>query len=307
MKVIITGGTGLIGQALTADLAADNHEIIILSRDPDTFAGTLPKGASLQQWDAQSADGWGHLADGADAIINLAGAGIADERWNKKRKALILDSRVNAGQAIVAAVRAASKKPAVVVQASAVGYYGAQRDAVLTEKAPAGDDFPAEVSKQWEPATAEVEMMGVRRIIARFGVVLSNDGGAFPRMVKPIRMGVGGRIGSGDQWLSWIHIDDVVRALRYLITAPKAVGVYNITAPAPVTNATFVNTVGNVINRPTLLPVPGFAMKALFGEMAHVLLTGQRVVPARLTDTGFQFRFPQIDNAARDLLTTGTN
>lgn len=307
MKVIITGGTGLIGQALTASLTADNHEIIILSRNPDAFSDALPKGTSLQQWDAKSAEGWGHLVDGADAIINLAGAGIADERWSKKRKASIVDSRVNAGQAIVAAVRAASKKPGVIVQASAVGYYGAQRNAILTETAPAGNDFPAEVSKQWEPSTAEIDMMGVRRIIARFGVVLSNDGGALPRMVKPIRMGVGGRIGSGDQWLSWIHTDDVVRVLRFLMSDPNATGVYNITAPAPVSNATFVHTVGNIINRPTLLPVPAFAMKALFGEMAHVLLTGQNVVPARLNDAGFQFRFPHIDNALRDLLTPHAN
>jgi uncharacterized protein (TIGR01777 family) len=307
MKVIITGGTGLIGQALTANLAADKHEIIILSRNPDAHTDTLPKGASLQKWDAQSAEGWGHLAEGADAIINLAGAGIADERWSKKRKALILDSRINAGKAVVAAVQAATNKPRVVIQASAVGYYGAQRDAVLTEKSPAGNDFPAEVSIQWEPATAEVEMMGVRRIIARFGVVLSMSGGALPRMAKPIQLGIGGHIGSGDQWFSWVHIDDVVRSLRFLMADPHASGVYNITGPAPVSNKTFANTIGNVINRPTLLPVPGFAMKALFGEMSHVLLTGQNVVPARLADAGFQFRFPHADNALRDLLTPHVN
>jgi uncharacterized protein (TIGR01777 family) len=304
MRIIITGGTGLIGQALSADLAADNHEVIILSRNPDGFSGNLPKGASIHQWDAKSAEGWGHLADGADAIINLAGAGIADKRWSEERKIAILQSRLDAGKAVVEAVEAAKAKPRVVIQASAVGFYGAREDEILTESGSMGDDFPATVSKHWEPSTEAVEAMGVRRVVARIGVVLIKDGGALPRMVQPIQMGVGGKIGTGRQWMSWIHIDDVVRALRFLITQENARGVFNVTSPQPARNVSLTNEIGNTINRPTLIPVPKFALSLIFGEMATVLTTGQRVVPEKLEEMGFAFRYPAIGQAIHNLLAT---
>lgn len=304
MRIIITGGTGTMGRALSERLVADGHDVIVLSRSPKKYSNATPKGVTLEKWDAQSAAGWGHLADGAGAIFNLAGAGIADKRWSKARKTVIEQSRLNAGQAVVEAIRAAEEKPNVVIQISGVGYYGQRRDEIIAEDGAPGDDFPAKVCQTyWEPSTAEVETMGVRRVIARTGVVLTTEGGAFPKMVKPIQLGVGGRLGSGDQWLSWIHMEDQVRALQFLMEDARLSGVFNLTAPMPVTNATFTRTVGMVINRPNFLPVPAFAMKLLFGEMSELLLTGQRVVPDRLMESGFQFRFPRLEHAARDLLT----
>lgn len=307
MRVLITGGTGLIGRALSTDLASDGHEVIVLGRSPER-ATPLPAGVRAQRWDARTTDGWGHLADGADAIVNLAGANIAGERffpsrWTDERKRIIRDSRVDAGRAVVQAVAQADRKPDVVVQISGVGYYGPRGDEPVAEDAQAGDGFAARLAAdEWEPSTEPVEGMGVRRVIIRSGPVLDADEGSLPRMLLPFRLFVGGPMGSGKQWFSWIHIQDQIRAIRFLMEHHGASGAFNVVAPEPVTNAQFGRTIGRVLGRPYYMPLPGFALKLAFGEVTDVLITGQRAVPRRLLNLGFEFGFPTAEAALRDLL-----
>jgi hypothetical protein len=259
-------------------------------------------------WDGRTAEGWDHLADGADAIVNLAGASMAGEgffptRWTDQRQRVISDSRIHTGRAVIAAVEQAAQKPRVVVQSSAVGYYGLDREGILTEEDEPGDDWGARfTSEVWEPSTAPIEEMGVRRVVARSGIVLSTEDGALPRLLLPFRLFVGGPMGSGDQWYSWIHLQDEARALRFLIETDEASGAFNLTAPHPTTNGALAKLIGRVMGRPSLIPVPGFAMRLAFGEVADVVLKGQRAVPRRLLDLGFEFRFPDAESALRDLL-----
>ncbi len=301
MKIIITGGTGLIGSALAKSLVEDNHEIIVLSRSPMKVKN-LPPTVQVVEWDARSAKGWGHLADGVDAIVNLAGESLAEGRWTDARKEKIRNSRLNAGRAVVEAIEAAETKPKVLIQSSAVGYYGPRNGREIGEDTPAGDDFLAHICIDWEASTAPVETMGVRRVVIRTGVVLSTDGGALPRMLMPFKMFVGGPIGSGNQGFPWIHLSDEVAAIRFLIENPEASGPFNLTAPNPLTNAQFGQALGKALHRPAILPTPGFVMKLAFGEMATVLLEGQQAVPNRLQELGFTFEFPQAEGALRDLV-----
>jgi hypothetical protein len=303
MRVIVTGGTGLIGKALAAALAAGGHEVIVLTRRPDAAGSSkMPDGVRLQGWDAESAQGWGELADGAGAMVNLAGEGIADGRWSAERKRRITQSRVNAGKAVLAAIEAATVKPKVLVQASAVGYYGPRGDEIITEASSMGSDFLATVCFDWEASTARVERLGVRRPVLRTGIVLSNQGGAFPKMKLPYNFFAGGKLGSGRQWLPWIHIQDQVRAIQFLIDDERAAGPFNLSAPNPVTNQEFSKVLGSVMGKPAALPAPGFAMKAALGEMATMLLEGQRAVPARLQELGFTFEYPELEAALKDIL-----
>jgi uncharacterized protein (TIGR01777 family) len=307
MRVIITGGTGLIGRALSSNLASDGHEVIVLSRAPER-ARHFPAGVRVEPWDARTTAGWGRLVDGATAIVNLAGASLAGEhffptRWTDARRRLIRDSRLNASRAVVQAVTEAQQRPQVVVQSSAVGYYGYRDDERLTEDAAPGDDWAARFTAEgWEPSTAPVEAMSVRRVVVRSGVVFDAKDGALPRLLLPFRLFAGGRMGSGRQWISWIHVQDQARALRFLIEAEQARGPYNLTTPAPVRNGALAKLIGKIMRRPAFLPVPGFAMRLAFGEVADVVLKGQRVVPQRLLDLGFAFHFPEPEVALRDLL-----
>ncbi|MAS36677.1 MAG: TIGR01777 family protein [Anaerolineaceae bacterium] len=306
MRVIITGGTGFIGSQLANQMAAEGHEVIVLSRSPALAKGLSSK-VRVEGWDAKTARGWGHLADKTDVIVNLAGASIAGDnffpsRWTDERKRLIIDSRVNAGKAVVEAIEAAETKPAVVIQSSAVGYYGTHPNTVdITEDSPAGDDWLADVCQQWEASTAAVESMGVRRVIIRMGVVLSFEEGALSRMALPFQFFAGGPFGDGKQPLSWIHPADEIGAIRFLIKQAEASGPFNLTAPNPVTNAAFSRALGEVMGRPSLIPVPGFAFNAMFGEVATVVLDGQRVLPQRLAELGYTFQFTDAEAALRDL------
>jgi len=304
MRVVITGGTGLIGRALAGSLAGDGYEVVVLSRSPDRQGVPLPTGVQVVPWDGRTASGWGDRAEGAVGIVNLAGATIAGRRWTAEQKRRIRESRVNAGHAVTEAIRAADVKPRMLVQASAVGYYGSFRDGgvTLTESSPAGDDFLAGVCRDWEAVTAAVEPLGVRRAVARTGVVLSTEGGALPRMALPFKLFAGGPLGGGRQPLSWIHIADVVGAMRFLIDRPDATGPFNLCAPQPMTNAEFGRAIGRVLRRPAFMPTPAFAMRLAFGEMAQILLEGQRAVPERLSALGFRFRFPAAEAALKDLL-----
>lgn len=308
MRVIITGGTGYIGSILAKDLVSDGHEVIVLSRDPDQRRDELPHPIQLVGWDAESTAGWGHLADGAGAIVNLAGENLAGKgffpyRWTSERKRRIRESRMNVGKAVTEAVEAVDSKPAVVIQASAVGYYGPSGDTVITASSSPGDDFLARVCVEWEASTEGVEAMGVRRAIIRTGgIILSAEEGALPRLVFPFRLFSGSYFGSGEQWYSWIHPQDEVNAIRFLIRHEEASGPFNLAAPNPQTARDFCRAIGQVLNRPCWLPVPGFAMKLAFGEVAEVVLEGQRAVPERLQELGYDFQFPDLEPALRDIL-----
>jgi uncharacterized protein (TIGR01777 family) len=307
MRIILTGGSGLIGRVLTQRLVKADHEVIILSRNPGRVKN-LPSGARAVQWDARTAEGWREEADGADAIVNLAGENLAGEgllpdRWTPAKKAAILQSRANAGQAVVDAVQQATNKPGVVIQASAIGYYGVHADEQLDESSPAGDDFLADVCQKWEAATAPVEEMGVRRATVRIGLVLSKEGGPLPSILLPYKFFAGGPLGSGRQWWSWIHIQDVAGAIQFLIEHPEASGPINLTAPNPLTNDAFGKTLAKVLGRPHLIPAPAFALRTLFGEAATVVVDGQRVLPAKLESYGYSFQFTQLESALKNLLT----
>jgi hypothetical protein len=307
MKVLITGGTGQIGRLLVKHLAQKGDEVLVLTRTPQQVRG-LPEGARPIGWDGRTPAGWAHLAEGADALINLAGENLAGEkflpaRWTAARKQRILQSRLQAGQAVLAAVQQATLKPKVVIQASAVGYYGPQDDRPLSEEARAGEDFLAQTCVQWEDSTTAVAGLGVRRVAIRTGVVLTPEGGALYRMMLPFKLFAGGPFGNGKQWVSWIHPADEIAAIAFLIENPQAQGAFNLAAPQPVNSATFSKTLGRVMKRPSWLPVPGFAMKAALGEVSTVVLDGQRVLPTRLQALGFEFQFPELEPALRNLLT----
>jgi uncharacterized protein (TIGR01777 family) len=301
MRVVIVGGTGLIGSALSEKLAAEDesHEIIILSRTPEK-ATDLPAGARAVHWDALTTDGWASTVDGADAVVNLAGETTL-AIWTEKHKERIRESRLNVGHALVEAVERARIKPRVLIQASGVDYYGYTGDQTITEDDPPGESFLAHVAVDWEDATEVVEQMGVRRVILRSGLVLSRDGGALPLMLLPFRLYLGGVLGSGAQWFPWIHIVDQTRAIRFLIEEKSAHGPYNLTTPNPVTHAEMMHAIGRALRRPTWLHVPAFAVRLALGQMSRLLLYGQRAVPRRLQDAGFAFRFPTADAALRDL------
>jgi uncharacterized protein (TIGR01777 family) len=309
MRVIITGGSGLIGSALAESLAADGHEVVILSRNPARAAQAvrMQKGMRAEAWDGRTAQGWAPLAEGAGAIVNLAGESIAGAnpvagRWTAGRKQAMRESSVNAGRAVVEAVRAAREKPAVVVQASAVGYYGPRGDEVVTEATPPGDDFLAKLCLEWEASTQPVESLGVRRAIARTGLPLSLRGGLFPPLRTVFGLFVGGPLGSGKHYWPWIHMADEVAALRFLIESGAA-GLFNLCAPNPVTNREFSRALARVMGRPAVLGAPAFALRLALGELAdELMLSGQRQAPEKLQQMGFVFKFPTLEPALRDLL-----
>ncbi len=305
MRVIITGGTGLIGTALADSLLKDQHDVIVLSRNPSKVKHLSPA-ARVVEWDGRTPTGWYDLITEDTSIVNLAGAGIADGRWTAGRKRALRDSRTVSGSAVTQGIDLSitlkDKKPASLIQASAVGFYGNRGDEIITETSTPGDDFLASVCRDWEASTAAVEAMGVRRAIIRTGVVLSTMGGAFPLMAMPFYVFTGGPVGSGRQYMPWIHIKDQVRAIRYMIENEEAAGVYNVTAPNPVTNRDFGKALGQTLARPSFFPAPAFAMKAALGEMSTILLDGQRAVPKRLLDEGFTFDYPVVQEALDDLM-----
>ncbi len=302
-RIILAGGTGLIGRVLADELIRAGYEVIVLSRNPAKARG-LRREVRIEKWDARTTEGWGSLVEGALAFVNLAGEsiGIPPIPWTASRKKRIRESRVLAGKAIVSAIQSAKLKPSVFVQASAVGYYGAHGDELVTEHEPAGNDFLAQIAIEWEASTAVVESFGVRRVIVRTGLPLTLRGGVLPFLALPFRFLVGGPIGNGKQWMPWIHIVDEIGAIRFLIENDSARGAFNASAPNPLTNADLARAIGRAMHRPSWFPVPAFIMKLIFGELAEVaLLSGQRVIPKRLQEAGYQFKFPDADAALKDL------
>jgi hypothetical protein len=306
MKVIIAGGSGLIGIELTKGLIQHGYEVVVLSRNPQRITN-LPPGAQAMVWDGKSMQGWGQIVDGADAVINLAGENIAGEHffptiWTDKRKRLILHSRLEAGKALVEAIKSAKVKPGVLIQSSAIGFYGLHGDENLDEKSTGSNDFLAKTCAAWEASTLAVQSAETRHVVIRTGVVLSEKGGAFARLLLPFKFFVGGPLGNGRQYLSWIHITDQIGAIRFLLENSSTQGVYNLTAPNPVTNKTFAQIIGKVMRRPSFTPIPAFVFKLMFGEVATVVLDGQRVLPTRLLEAGYTFQFDHAEAAVRNLL-----
>jgi uncharacterized protein (TIGR01777 family) len=302
-RVLITGATGFIGRALAGELASGGTEVVALTRNIAKSTRHFGKDVQSVSWDGRSADGWGSLADGAQAIINLAGDNLAEGRWTEAKKSRILQSRLNAGAAVCEAVRGARRKPKVVVQASAVGFYGPRGDEDIDESSAGGEGFLADVVRAWEDSTREVEALGVRRVVIRSGLVLGRGGGVWPRLVLPFRFFAGGPLGSGRQWFSWVHLSDEVAAIRFLAEQEGLAGAFNLTAPNPLEERDICRAIGRALRRSCWLPVPAFALKLLFGEKAkETILEGQKVFPRRLAKAAFTFRFPDADAALAELL-----
>lgn len=299
MRIIVTGGTGQLGMRFCHLLAGRGHEVWVTTRRH----GRSPSRAGIQfvTWDGETSQGWGKLVDDVDAVVNLAGENIGGKRWSKSQMELIRRSRALAGKAVVEAVKQAAHPPRVLIQASAVGYYGTTRHTPLDENSSPGEDELANICLDWEASTRPVEELGVRRIIVRTGVVLDKTKGALPRMVLPFQFFVGGPLGNGRQVLSWIHLDDQINAMRFLLESPEAEGVYNLTALEPVTNREFGKTLSEVLHRPFWIPVPAFALRILLGDQSKLVLEGQKVLPNRLVEAGYQFKFPHLKSALEDL------
>ncbi|MCM2270815.1 MAG: TIGR01777 family oxidoreductase [Thermoanaerobaculia bacterium] len=299
-RFVVAGGSGLIGRRLAAAWAAAGADVVVLSRSTD--ASGLPAGVRVAGWDGRNVGAWASEVDGAAAVVNLAGENVGGGRWTAARKRRLRDSRLLPTRALVEAIGRAERRPAALLQASAVGFYGDRGGTTLDESAEAGSGFLPALCVAWEAASAAVEALGVRRVLLRTGIVLAREGGALPKMLPAFRCGVGGPLGDGRQWFPWIHLDDAVSAIRFVAADDELRGAVNLTAPAPVTNAELTRELARACRRFAVLRVPPFALRALFGEMAQVLLGGQRVVPAKLAAAGFRFAHPQLAGALAALL-----
>jgi uncharacterized protein (TIGR01777 family) len=298
LKIAIAGASGLVGKALMAFLRTGGHTVIQLVRRP------MSAGADTIVWNPYTGELDPEALNGVDAVINLAGESIARGRWNARQKERILHSRVLATKTLVMAMSAMQRPPATLINASAIGYYGNRGDQLLSEESvEAGRDFLANVCIQWEEAAKPLANSGVRVVFARFGIILSAEGGALAQMLTPFKLGLGGTIGSGNQYMSWIAIDDVLGALLHVLMTEELQGPVNVTAPEPVTNASFTKALGSVLHRPTLLPMPAFLVRLLFGEKGDaLLLSSSRVYPEALLRSGYQFFYPNLPKALEHLL-----
>jgi uncharacterized protein (TIGR01777 family) len=297
VDVLVTGAHGLIGSALIPRLRAEGHGVARLVRGDTEGSDDIP-------WDPDAGTIDAHRLEGIDAVVHLAGAGIGDKKWTPSRKALILQSRTRGTELLARTLAGLTTPPEVLLSGSAVGYYGDRGAEALTEASLPGDDFPAQVCQAWEAATAPSEAAGIRVVHLRTGIVLASHGGALNRMLLPFRFGLGGRIGSGEQYMSWIALDDHVGALCHLLAHDHVQGPVNLTAPNPATNVEFTHALGAAVHRPTVLPTPLLPLKAVYGgELVDSLLVhGQRVLPRVLEQSGYQFAHPQLDDALRAVL-----
>jgi len=304
MKILVTGATGLVGSALTEALARDGHTVCRLVR-PQTKAQGGRRGAFDVAWNPETGE-MGGAGVGADAVVNLGGASIADGRWSESRKRLLRSSRVEATRALVSALAKMNAKPAVLISASAVGFYGSRGDEILTETSTPGADFLADLAKDWEAEAVRAEAFRTRVVLARFGIILAKQGGALPKMMLPIRLGLGGRISSGRQWMPWVALDDVIESLKFALVNRDLRGAVNVVGPEPATNSDFTQAVASALHRPAIFPVPALALKIALGrEMAEaLLLSSQRVMPALLTRFGYRFHRPALPLVLRDIVKT---
>jgi uncharacterized protein len=302
MSIVIAGGSGFLGSALTRALTNEGHDVAILTRQTSANARAQPRTTFVTWTPDGSAGSWANAVNGAQAVINLAGESIAAKRWSDAQKQKLRDSRMLATRSLTAAIRQGARPPAVFISGSAVGYYGDRGDETLTEASAPGTDFLAGLAKDWEAAANEVAQL-TRVALVRTGIVLDRRGGALPKMLPPFQMFVGGPLGSGTQYMPWIHKDDWVQMVSWMLTNEGARGPVNATSPSPITNAEFSKALGRALKRPSLLPAPAFALRIALGEMADaLLLSGQRALPVRATDLGFSFRYSNIDEALASVL-----
>ncbi|HEY3306193.1 MAG TPA: TIGR01777 family oxidoreductase [Candidatus Binatia bacterium] len=304
MKLIVAGGTGFIGSALSARLTGQGHSLILLTRSISSAAESSNTTTIL--WQPALSGAWEHILEEAvaeaDGVINLAGEPIAAKRWSDAQKTKLRSSRIDTTRALVTAIGKAKKKPAFFINASAVGYYGPRADEVITEESGHGGDFLAAVCSEWEEEARKAEAHGVRVIRLRTGIVLGKGGGALSKMIPPFKLFIGGPLGSGKQWMPWVHIEDEIGLIQFLMENNSARGAVNACAPNPVTMKEFSRTLSRVLHRPCWAPVPAFALHLLLGEMADMLLTGQRVMPAAAQKLGYRFRHPELREAIEALL-----
>jgi uncharacterized protein (TIGR01777 family) len=300
MRILISGGTGMIGTLLVNRLLEKGHEISILTRKNRENKNST--NVRYFHWDGSNLGDWRTQINQVDAIINLAGENIGLKRWSDEHKKQITKSRINAGRILTEAIKKATNYPKVFIQASAIGYYGTKNPGILTEESPCGNDFLAVLSQNWESSSFEVESLGIRRIVIRTGVVLSKKEGALNRMLLPFKLFVGGPIGSGRQIISWIHPEDEIAAIEYLLENERTSGVYNLTAPESISNAAFGKVLAKMLHRPYWFPVPGFALRLILGEMSTLVLNGQNVSPKRLVEAGFLFKYGQIKVTLKNLM-----
>jgi len=303
MRLAVTGSTGLVGSALVESLAADGHEVLRLLRP----ASRAPAGpGTAVRWNPTAGELDRAALEAADAVVHLAGASIADGRWNGRRKELLISSRVDTARHLIGELATLSQKPKAFVSASAIGIYGDRGEEILSEESVPGSDFLGRLAQAWEAEAARAEEHGIRAVMLRFGIILSPKGGALGKMLTPFKLGVGGRLGSGRQWMSWITLADTVRVIRAAIESPDLRGPVNTVAPNPVTNADFTRALAQALHRPAIFPAPAFALRLMLGEMADaLLLSSQRVAPKRLENLGHRFQHPELGPALRAVLGGG--
>lgn len=302
MKVVVAGGTGFIGSALIDALLERGDKVVLLTRNLHAAQLRWDGKVDARLWNARDPGPWVMTVDGADAVVNLAGESVAGGRWTPERKLALIKSRIDSTRDVVAALAAAAERPLVLVNASAVGYYGEEPEGECAEDAPQGTDFLAALCGQWEREARAAEKLEVRVVMARFGVVLGKEGGALAKMLTPFKLGLGGPLGSGLQPFPWIHVADAVGALLHAVDDAALYGPVNLAAPGETTNAGFTKALGRALHRPAFLPAPAFAMRLALGEMSSLLLKGQRATPKKLLASGYEFRHPALDAALASLL-----
>jgi uncharacterized protein len=301
MKILVTGSSGLVGTALVGALARGGHTVCRLVR-PQSAGGEAAREGFAVAWNPATGE-LGGAGVGADAVVNLAGASIADGRWTAQRKALLRSSRIDTTRALVGALTKMNARPSVLVSASAIGYYGDRGDETLTEDSKPGGDFLAGLTQGWEAEALEAEALGIRVVLARFGIILAREGGALPKMMLPFKIGVGGKLSSGQQWMSWVTLEDVVGILRFAIENAPVRGAVNIVSPQPLQNAEFTYVLAKAMHRPALFPAPAFALRLALGEMADaLLLSSQRVLPPAIEKLGYRFLHADLTAALAALL-----